>query len=41
MIGELAHKLGISGDSLKMLEDWALEGIEWAQRGDKLLNLEG
>lgn len=41
MIKAISHRLGVSDDSLKQLEAWALEGIEWSRRGDKLLELEG
>lgn len=35
----LAEEMGISRTALKVVEDWAYEGIKWNKRGDELLLL--
>jgi hypothetical protein len=40
VIYKIADKLGISKDSVEKIEKWVLEGMEWVQRGEKLLDLE-
>jgi hypothetical protein len=40
LIEEKAAKLGVSVESVKKIEAWVLEGIEWSNKGDQLLELE-
>lgn len=40
LIREKAFKLGISLEHVHKIEEWVLEGIEWSNRGDQLLELE-
>jgi hypothetical protein len=40
LIEEKAAKLGVSAESVKKIEAWVLEGIEWSNKGDLLLELE-
>ncbi|OPY55809.1 MAG: hypothetical protein A4E55_02397 [Pelotomaculum sp. PtaU1.Bin035] len=41
MVLEMAKMLGVELNIIDKIEKWVLEGIEWLQRGDKLLELEG
>lgn len=36
----IASEMGVSNDSVKAIEQWVQEGIEWQQKGIKLLDLE-
>ena len=38
-IRKICREIGISEESLKIVEEWAYEGIEWNKRGEKLLEL--
>ena len=41
MMREMALKLDVSEGKLEQLEKWVLEGLEWSERGDKILEMEG
>lgn len=41
MIMEMANLLCISKDSVKKIESWVQEGLEWSSRGIELLEMEG
>ncbi|MBU3191294.1 TerB family tellurite resistance protein [Clostridium bowmanii] len=40
MIYRMGQKLGVSDYKIKQIEDWAFEGIQWAERGDNLIVME-
>jgi len=40
LIKEFTDKLNLSRETLKVIENWALEGFMWAQKGEKILELE-
>lgn len=40
LIKEFANKLNLSEETLKVIENWALEGFMWAKKGEELLELE-
>jgi hypothetical protein len=41
MIGGMAKKLKISDEKLQKIEAWVEEGMEWSNRGETLLEMEG
>lgn len=40
IIMEFAENMGVSVDSVLKMEAWVKEGIDWAEKGDSLLDLE-
>lgn len=40
MVHSMSQQLGISKKCVEEIERWALEGREWANRGEKILELE-
>jgi uncharacterized tellurite resistance protein B-like protein len=41
LIENIRVKVGISKEDILKIEGWVKEGIEWSQRGEKLLEAEG
>jgi len=41
MIEEMAKMLGVSCETVKKIEQWVREGIEWSARGEEILEMEG
>lgn len=39
-IKDIAREIGLSDSTLNKVDEWVCEGIEWKERGDKLIYLE-